>query len=302
MISLDAAWVRQRLLPRQATAHKGVFGTLTIIAGSTHYRGAAVLAAAGALRAGAGIVRLASTQQVCFSTTAQLPCCIFQPLRQNADGGIAADALPDALAPPATAILAGCGLGNTAETALLIADLLEHCPCPLVLDADALNAIAGHLPTGQDGMLREAMLYSLKNCLQPVIITPHIGEMARLCNILPEEVAEDMPGVAGQFAKDNNCVVVLKSHITLVATPEDEVFVNDSAGNPGLAKGGSGDVLAGIIASLFAQGYTPETAAGAGVWLHAASADIAVKTTGEYGLSPADLPAYLCTVLRQLGF
>ncbi|MDL2324354.1 NAD(P)H-hydrate dehydratase [Ruminococcaceae bacterium OttesenSCG-928-A16] len=299
--TLNAAWVQQMLLPRSTTAHKGNFGTLTILAGSAHYPGAAMLAAAGALRAGAGIVRLAATAQVCAVAAAQLPACTYQPLAQNAEGGIASAALPEALAPPATALLAGCGLGNTAETGLLVAALLDTCPCPFVLDADALNVLAGHLPAGQDETVRRAMLHALATARQPVIVTPHIGEMSRLCGIPPAEAQQDMAGVALQFASRHNCVVVLKSHVTVVATPSGELYVNNTAGNAGLAKGGSGDVLAGIIAALLAQGHAPHIAAAAGVWLHAAAADAAVEITGETGLSPADLPTYLCTVWRQLG-
>lgn len=301
MTSLDAAFVRRVLSPRKDNAHKGDFGTLTILAGSTQYRGAAVLAAAGAARAGAGIVRLASTQQVCFAAAAQLPCCVLQPLPQTAEGGIASSALSAVLAAPATAVLAGCGMGISAETALLVAGLLDTCPCPLVLDADALNVISGQLPAGRDQSVRDAMMYALQTARQPVIITPHVGEMARLCDISSYEVTQDMPGVASQFARGCNCVVVLKSHVTVIAAPGGEVFINDAAGNSGLAKGGSGDVLAGVIAALLAQGYQPHVAAAAGVWLHATAADAAVKHTGKNGLSPVDLPGYLCHVWRQLG-
>ncbi|MGD9560089.1 MAG: NAD(P)H-hydrate dehydratase, partial [Oscillospiraceae bacterium] len=161
----------------------------------------------------------------------------------------------------------------------------------LVLDADALNALARHTTRAPDWTYAGG----------EVVLTPHIGEMARLCGLPTEEVAGRQAELATDFARRHRCVVVLKSHITVVASPHGEVLVNDSAGNAGLAKGGSGDVLAGLIAGLLAQGLPAFSAAGAGVWLHAAAGDLAAKASGLAGLSPAELPAAIAQVLKSLG-
>ncbi|NLW79285.1 MAG: NAD(P)H-hydrate dehydratase [Ruminococcaceae bacterium] len=292
---LTADWVRQHLPTRPPNAHKGTFGTLQIVAGSRRYRGAAALAAEGALRAGTGVVQLAAIEPVCAAVAARLPCCTFLPVAQGPVGGIAAAALPDILAEKATAVLAGCGMGNTADTAALVGGLLAQSPHPLVLDADALNALAAASAS------RQSLFPPLPAGRGEIILTSHIGEMARLCGQSTEAILKDQPGIAQSFARRHGCTVVLKSHVTVVAAPSGALLVNNTAGNAGLAKGGSGDVLAGIIAGLLAQGLPAQAAAGAGVWLHATAADAAARETGQAALSPADLPHHLAQVLLALG-
>lgn len=298
---LNAEWVRQHLPRRTRGSHKGSYGTLAIVAGSRRYRGAAALAAEGALRTGAGIVQLLAIEPVCAVVAARLPCCTFVPLAENARGTIEPEGF--SLAPNAgqTAVLAGCGMGATAGTAALTEKLLLTAGVPLILDADALNVLAGHLETGDDWETRQHFHKLLDEAAAPVVLTPHIGEMARLSGIPAEHIAPEQASVALDYALAHRCIVVLKSHITVVATPEGDTYINDRAGNPGLAKGGSGDVLAGIIASLAAQRLPPDIAAAAGVWLHAAAGDEAADLYGEAGLSPADLPLALGTVFHGLG-
>ncbi len=298
--SIGKEFVLQHLPKRPRTAHKGMFGTLGILAGCAQYRGAAVLAAGGALRSGAGIVRVASTEAVCAAVAAQLPCCTLRPLCENSSGGVAGNQLPHLLENLPTAMLAGCGLSATTDTFSLIEGLLTSAGCPLVLDADALNVLSGHLSTGQDSLLRTQGLSALDVTKTPVVLTPHIGEMARLAGTTSANILADPAAAALAFAGTHGCVVTLKSHATLVATPDGDVYSNQAAGGPGLAKGGSGDVLAGIIASLLAQGLPPAIAAATGVWLHANAADMAAATLGEAGMSPADLPHYLALLLREL--
>ncbi|MGD9560469.1 MAG: NAD(P)H-hydrate dehydratase, partial [Oscillospiraceae bacterium] len=178
-VQLTARWVEQQLPQRQPTAHKGTFGTLNIAAGSRHYRGAAALAVLGALRSGVGIVRLVAIEPVCAAVAAHTPCCIFSPAAENALGGLSEAALPSLLQAGHTALLAGCGLSDTPDTARLITGLLQQGASGLVLDADALNALARHTPRAPDWTYAGG----------EVVLTPHIGEMARLCGLPTEEVA-----------------------------------------------------------------------------------------------------------------
>lgn len=285
---------------RGESAHKGTLGTLSILAGSRRYRGAAILAASAALRAGAGLVRVASTEPVCAAVAARLPEAILLPLTQGPTGCVAPGGAQILLAQKQSAILAGCGLSNARGIRVLIELLLGGASCPLVLDADALNVLAGHFEDGDDAEARASGLALLKNAGVPLILTPHLGEMARLAGKSPGEMAASLETVARDFAGEVGCTVVLKSHRTAVATPGGEVHVLDRP-NPGLARGGSGDVLAGIIASLLAQGCGAEQAACAGVWLHSEAGFIAARRSSVTGLSPAELPGCLCEVWQALG-
>lgn len=299
-IYIDREFVLHHLPVRPRAGHKGTFGTLLVLAGSTRYRGAAALAAEAALRAGAGLVRLASTAEVCDTVAARQPACIFEPLPATEAGGIDPAGLPAALSGGHTAVLAGCGMGNTAETAALTRTLLQEAKAPLVLDADALNVLAGHVQGEEDRGHGEG-LGLLRAVRTPLVLTPHIGEMARLVGLETKDVLTAPEAIARRFASEQGCVVVLKSHRTVVVSPGGGVFLLDGPGNPGLARGGSGDVLAGIIASLLAQGFPPEVAAACGVWLHAEAGRKAAQQDGEAGLSTASLPAFLGTIWRELG-
>lgn len=296
--SLHAQWVAGNLPARPASAHKGTFGTLHIMAGSMQYRGAAMLAAAAALRTGAGIVRLCALEEVCAATAAFCPSAVLKPLAHGYSGGIAAGSSCAVLANKPTAILAGCGMGATAQTHNNIAGLLQGAPCPLVLDADALNVLSGRLIAGYKPVLRNIMLSLLASRTAPTIITPHVGEMARLANLPVQKVSESMGQVALDFANTYGCVVVLKSAITVIAAPDGTLLQNDKAGNNGLATGGSGDLLAGIIGALLAQGLGALQAAGCGVWLHATAADTAASAYGSAGLLPQDIPPAIAQVLK----
>ncbi|MFV0412831.1 MAG: NAD(P)H-hydrate dehydratase, partial [Oscillospiraceae bacterium] len=235
--AITEQWVAQSIPRRARSAHKGTYGTLTILAGCSSYRGAAALATAAALRAGAGIVRLASTEKVCAAVAASYNCCILSPLPETEGGGIDPAALPGVLAGKTTAILAGCGLGNTTGTAALVEGLLARTTCPLLLDADALNVCAGHFTGEHPAATKEKLLALMKNRGRPLVLTPHIGEMARLCGLAPAEVQRRQSQTALGFARQYRCVVVLKSHQTVVATPEGDTFYTGGSGNPGLAKG-----------------------------------------------------------------
>ena len=270
------------LLPRRRQdSHKGSYGKVVCLAGSVRFRGAAALAAEGALRAGAGLVTLASVEPVIAAVAARCPECVFLPCRQSAGGGVSAQSGKAVLEKVRgmDVLLFGPGLGDTPDTAALLEQLGPSAGCALVLDADGLNAAAK-----MDSLPRSPGL--------PLILTPHPGEMARLCGLTIAEVNAGREGIAAGYARAEDCVVVLKGHRTIVAGPQGEVFVNPT-GNPGLSRGGSGDILAGMIAGLAAQGLPPLDAAVCGVWLHGAAADQCAKRLGQYGMLPHDLFADL---------
>ncbi len=277
LITPAAVW--QALAPRPPQSHKGTFGRVLIAAGSARYRGAAALCCEGALRAGAGIVTLASVEPVLALTLARTPECTLLPCTPDEAAGISVEnlaALRQTLA-ACTALVLGPGLGGAAGA--LGAGLLEAARCPVVLDADGLNAAAGGA-------------FSLKTGGGPLILTPHPGEMARLCGLTPAQVNADRPALAARMAREWGCILVLKGHATLVAAPDGVLWVN-TTGNPGLARGGSGDVLAGMIGGLCAAGLPPLEAAKCGVWLHGAAADRAAARLGQWGMLPSDLPVAL---------
>ena len=266
------------LLPRRRQdSHKGSYGKVMCLAGSARFRGAAALAAEGALRAGAGLVTLASVEPVIAAVAARCPECVFLPCRQSAGGGVSAQSGKAVLEKVRgmDVLLFGPGLGDTPDTAALLEQLGPSAGCALVLDADGLNAAAK-----MDALPRSPGL--------PLILTPHPGEMARLCGLTTAEVNAGREGIAAGYARAEDCVVVLKGHRTIVAGPDGEVFVNPT-GNPGLSRGGSGDILAGMIAGLAAQGLPPLDAAVCGVWLHGAAADQCAKRLGQYGMLPHDI-------------
>ena len=250
------------LLPRRAAeAHKGDFGRLLIVAGSSRYRGAARLAADGALHCGAGIVTLASTEAVIQPAACALPELTFWPLPAAEDGSIA--------------------LGNPA----LLAQAASGCT---VLDADGLNLIA-------------AAPGVLAGRAAPTLLTPHPGEMARLCGRTVAEISAAREGYALWLASQTGCVVALKGHRTLIAAPDGRCRVN-TTGGPGLARGGSGDLLTGMAGALLAQRMDPFDAASCAVWLHGAAADACAARRGILSMQPHELLEDLGALLAAAGF
>ena len=282
---ITSEFVWHNIPPRPRDSHKGSFGTVLAVAGSAYYRGAALLAAEGALRTGAGIVTLASVEPVLAAAVARLPECCLCPCVAGAEGGISPESIPQLQRQKATVLLLGPGLGGTAqsaaraaETRTLVQKLLPGFAGSAVLDADGLNAAALLLP----------YLGTLPHPAGELIVTPHPGEMARLTGLSAAALANDRAGIALRYAKAWNAVVVLKGARTVVASPDGRVCVNPT-GNPGLARGGSGDVLAGMLAALLACGLPAYQAAACAVYLHGAAADRAAAKRGEYGMLPHDI-------------
>lgn len=279
-------YVASHLPSRVADSHKGTYGTLLTVCGSYGMAGAALLCARGALRSGVGLLRAALPQSVYPLLVEAIPEAVFTPVAER-DGCFSADAisaLSGALA-TADAVVVGCGMGKGEGQTAVVCHILSHSPVPVILDADGINAVTPHI-------LAE------ETRLAPLILTPHPGEMARLLGVSVATVQADRREVACRLAREAQAVVVLKGHHTLVASPDGEVMENHT-GNSGMATGGSGDVLAGIIGSLVAQGVPPYEAAVCGVYLHGAAGDLAAAKRSEHGMLPTDLIEELCSLFLQ---
>ena len=293
---ITAEFVWSHIPKRPRESNKGSFGAVLAVAGSAFYRGAALLAAEGALRTGAGIVTLASVEPVVSAAVTRLPECCLCPCKEGAQGGIAPENVPLLRRQKATVLLLGPGLGGTAqsaaraaETRTLVQQLLPGFAGAAVLDADGLNAAADLLQT-------EKMLHPQGE----LILTPHPGEMARLTGRSAAEINADREGTALRYAKVWNAVVVLKGAHTVIAGPDGRCAVNPT-GNPGLSRGGSGDVLAGMTSALLACGLPAFEAAACAVYLHGAAADRAAALHGETGMLPHDLLDALGTLFAENG-
>jgi NAD(P)H-hydrate epimerase len=268
------------LPPRPRDAHKGTFGTVVVVAGSRGMSGAAVLCGLGALRGGSGIVRLVVPQGIQPTVAAANPCYLTDGVAEDAAGRLGAAARQRLLeqVAGADAAVVGPGLGQSADLAALLAAVLDQTPTPLVLDADALNNLRD----------RGDRLGHRKGA---VIITPHPGEFARLTGSDIATVQADRQGHAVRYAVQAGVTVVLKGHGSIV-TDGRLLYVNGT-GNPGMATGGTGDVLAGLTAALLGQGLEAFPAARLGVYLHGLAGDLAADDLGETSLIAADLPNYL---------
>ncbi|KYZ75235.1 bifunctional ADP-dependent (S)-NAD(P)H-hydrate dehydratase/NAD(P)H-hydrate epimerase [Anaerosporomusa subterranea] len=285
--TVTAEDVRSLLPLRAPDAHKGSCGRVGVIAGSQGMTGAAVLASTGALRSGAGLVTLgiaASLNPVLEVKLTEVMTC---PWPENADGALGAKSVPymDELAMQSDVTLIGPGLGRREETQTAIRQFIKEARRPLVIDADALTALSVDINILQQ---TEAL----------AVLTPHPGEMAMLTGLTVEEISQDRLYVARQAAIDWASIVVLKGAGTVVAFPDGEVYLN-STGNPGMATGGTGDVLAGIIASFIAQGLSSHDAAVAGVYVHGLAGDIAADR-GMIGMTAGDLAEAIPAAIHSL--
>lgn len=278
------------LRPRDPESNKGSYGTLTCVCGSRRFPGAASLSVMAALRCGAGIVRLMSTEPVVRACSSKVSEAIYETLEESVDGGISESGIPliSKTAEKSSAVLCGCGMGNTGDTEKIVLALLKS-GASLILDADALNSIAA-----------SGRIYTLKRNSKPAVITPHVGEMSRLTGMSISDIKADPVSCAAFFAETYGCVVVLKDHVTCVAPPDGRVYMS-TAGNAGLARGGSGDTLAGMIASFLAQGYPPLEAALCGVHLHGSAADRCAARLSQYGMLPSDILTDLCGIFLERG-
>lgn len=269
------------LLPdRNPWGHKGDFGKLLLLCGSRGYTGAAFFAAMGALRSGAGLVFLGVPESIYGIEAVKLNEPVIFPL-PDADGRLSADAVPEILSrlPRMDAVLVGPGLGQSEGTLAVVRAVLEKAECPVVVDADGINVLRAHRDL-------------LRGRKSPTILTPHDGEFARLGGI----IGEDRMAAAAALADDLGCVVLLKGHETCVTDGTDG-YINPT-GNPGMAVGGSGDVLAGVITALLGAGLPPLEAAACGAWLHGAAGDRCAAELGQYGMLPTDMLSALPRLMK----
>ena len=263
--------IRMAFKSRSPDAHKGTTGHILVVAGSIGKTGAAAMTAMSAMRAGAGLVTLAIPESLNPVLETQVLEAMTYPLPETKSGVIgdsSFDKIMDLLSGK-KCLAIGPGLGEAAETKKLVHRIIKESLTTLVIDADGLNNIAGSPQI-------------LKKAKAPLILTPHPGEMAKLTDSTTKSVQKDRITCAREFAKKFNVHIVLKGAKTIIAHPEGNIFINPT-GNPGMASGGMGDVLTGIIAGLVSQGFSPESATHTGVYLHGAAADLLAEKIGPFG-------------------
>lgn len=293
---MTPTWARAALPQRPPAAHKGTFGRALVVAGSSHYIGAAYLAATAATRVGAGLVTVAIPQSLQVAVAAKATEPTYLPLPESSPGVVSPEALPLILDNLAgyNALLVGCGIGQAPAARDLVEGVLyssTNLP-PTVVDADGLNILSMSKSKTKGRSWWERF--------EPrAIVTPHPGEMARLTGESSSAVQGDRIGKATEWAAKWNKVTVLKGAHTVVAFPSGKAMVSPFA-NPGLASAGTGDVLAGIIAGLLSQGLTPEDAAALGVYLHGAAGERVREELGDTGMIAGDLLPALPRAIKDL--
>lgn len=269
------------LLPdRDPWGHKGTFGKVLLLCGSRGFTGAAYLAAMGALRTGAGLVFLGVPESIYAIEAVKLNEPVVFPLPDK-DGKLSEEAIPEILQrlPQMDAVLIGCGLGQSEGTLAVVKAVLENARCPVVVDADGINVLSAHKDI-------------LRGRQHPTVLTPHDGEFVRIGGVLQEDRME----AAAALARDLGCIVLLKGHRTCIT--DGRTGYRNTTGNPGMAVGGSGDVLAGMIVSLLGQGLAPLEAAACGAWLHGAAGDLCAGELGQYAMLPTDMLNALPRLLK----
>lgn len=279
--------LREALPNRFKTSHKGSFGRLLNIAGSLTCSGAAVMSTRAALRSGVGLCTLAAPISTVKALSGVLVENTFLPLHETEDGFVgehACEALGDIL-PKMTAIAVGCGLGNSENTRKITEYVIKNADCPIIIDADGINSIADNINV-------------LKERTGDTVITPHPLEFSRICGSATAEIQADRIGAAKRFAREYGVTVLLKGAYSVISGPAGNVTVNTS-GNAALAKGGSGDILTGIIAAMLAQGISPYIAACSGAYCHGYAADILVKTMFPASITAGDVIEALPRVFKK---
>jgi len=285
---VEEATVRPFFRKRKRDTHKGTYGHLLVIAGSLGKSGAAALAGRAALRMGAGLVTVATAAGVLPSIARTMAELMTEPLAETPERTIAAAALPRVLGllKGKNAVLIGPGLSTNPSTAEFVLGLLPKIKAPCVIDADGLNIVS-------------AKIEVLRRMAGPVVVTPHPGEFARLSGLANAEVVRHRLTLVPEFAAKHGVTVVLKGYRTLIAVPDGRVFVNPT-GNPGMATGGTGDVLGGMIVSQLAQEKDVLGAVLSAVYAHGLAGDIAAERLGEKALVAGDIVRYLPAALKAL--
>jgi len=281
---------------RDAQSHKGTFGRGLVLGGCVGMAGAAAMCAEAALRSGAGLITIGAPHSVVPVLAAKTTCPTTHPFAETEAGSFAAHALLEVidLLPGFTAVALGPGIGRHPSTCWFVLNVILKLGVPAVIDADGLNSLATDIDVLDR---RHAPLILTPLILTPLILTPHPGEMARLAGISPAAVQADRIGVAEAFAARHRALLVLKGHGTVV-TDGERTYVN-TTGNPGMATGGAGDVLTGVILGLLCQQFEPFAAAQLGAYIHGLAGDIAARTKGETALIATDILDALPEAFRQ---
>ncbi|WP_455260002.1 NAD(P)H-hydrate dehydratase [Ruminococcus sp.] len=288
MKETDRLLFNKAVFNRPDDSNKGSLGSLLCICGSYGMAGAAIMAGKAALRCGIGLLKIAVPKSIYPVCATNILESVYYPLEETSNGVISSkntDFLLE-MCEKSSAVVIGCGLSVCDDTKNLVQSVITNCKKPLVIDADALNCICNKPEI-------------LKNLKAPAIITPHPGEMARLLHSTPKTVNSNRENTAIDFAKKFGVVTVLKGAGTIIASPDGEVYINHT-GNSGMATGGSGDVLSGIIGSLLAQGAAPINAAAAGVFLHGTIGDLAAEKLGKISMLPTDMIDMIPTAYLKL--
>lgn len=279
-VELDHQEVLSAIADRLPESHKGDYGKLLLLCGSRGFTGAAYLAAMGALRCGAGLVFLGVPESIYAIEAAKLNEPVVFPLPDR-DGMLSKEAIAPILdrLPQMDAVLIGCGLGQSEDTLAVVSAVLQNAQCPVVLDADGINLLAGHTDL-------------LRGRRYPTILTPHAGEFARIGGCL----GQDPMTAARKLALELGCIVLLKGHRSCIT--DGKMDYRNPTGNPGMAVGGSGDVLAGMITALLGQGVPPLEAAACGAWLHGKAGDLCARELGQMAMLPTDMLQALPRLLK----
>ena len=288
MKETDRLLFNKAVFNRPDDYNKATLGSLLCICGSYGMAGAAIMAGKAALRCGIGLLKIAVPKSIYPVCATNILESVYYPLEETSNGVISSkntDFLLE-MCEKSSAVVIGCGLSVCDDTKNLVQSVITNCEKPLVIDADALNCICNKTEI-------------LKNLKAPAIITPHPGEMARLLHSTPKTVNSNRENTAIDFAKKFGVVTVLKGAGTIIASPDGEVYINHT-GNSGMATGGSGDVLSGIIGSLLAQGASPINAAAAGVFLHGTIGDLAAEKLGKISMLPTDMIDMIPTAYLKL--
>lgn len=280
-------FVRDHLPYRPDDAHKGTMGTMVNISGSYSMAGACVLSSLAALRSGVGLLKIVLPQSIYPIVASTVYEAVFMPVKDGASGTITTSSMNALLdcAQDASSVLIGCGLKNTSDTREFVGEFVPKCKSGLVIDADGINALSQNIDI-------------LKERKGVTVMTPHLKEMSRLCGLEVSYIAEHLIDTAVSFAKKYDVCVVLKGS-RVVITDGSRVVVRPT-GNSGMAKGGSGDVLSGIIASLMAQGCPAFESAVCGVYIHRMAGDIAAQRLSKYAMLPRDMVDSIADVFKNL--
>lgn len=280
ILELDHRQVLQILPDRDPWGHKGSFGKVLLLCGSRGYTGAAYLASMGALRSGAGLAFLGVPESIYAIEAIKLNEPVVFPLPDD-HGKLSVLAIPEIeeRLSQMDAVLVGCGLGQSRGVLSVVRFVLENARCPVVLDADGINVLAAHKDV-------------LRGRKFPTILTPHDGEFLRFGGT----IGDDRMASAAYFAREWNSIVLLKGHETCIT--DGVTGYRNRTGNPGMAVGGSGDVLAGILVSLLGQGIAPLEAAACGAWLHGKAGDVCAEELGQYGMLPTDMLGVLPRLMK----